>query len=75
MIDSADMERLKEIFVTRRECDTITDDLRETLNGDKIVLDCPLPKELQAVIKQLPEMWAEFNQMKKRLAALEENKE
>ena len=38
MIDSTDMERLKEIFVTRRECDTITDDLRETLNGDKIVL-------------------------------------
>lgn len=38
MIDSADLERLKEIFVTRRECDTITDDLRETLNGDKIVL-------------------------------------
>lgn len=38
MIDAGDMERLKEIFVTRRECDTITDDLRETLNGDKIVL-------------------------------------
>ena len=26
----------------------------------------------QAIIKQLPEMWAEFNQMKKKLAALEE---
>lgn len=38
MIDSTDMERLKEVFVTRRECDTITDDLRETLNNDKIVL-------------------------------------
>ena len=38
MIDSADMERLKEVFVTRRECDTITDDLRETLNADKVSL-------------------------------------
>lgn len=38
MIDAADMERLKEVFVTRRECDTITDDLRETLNSDKIAL-------------------------------------
>ena len=26
----------------------------------------------QAIIKQLPEMWAEFNQMKKKLAAMEE---
>ena len=37
-IDGEDIERLKEIFVTRRECDTITDDLRETLNSDRISL-------------------------------------
>lgn len=38
MIDAADLERLKEVFVTRRECDTITDGLRDTLNADKIAL-------------------------------------
>lgn len=38
MIDAADMERLKEVFVTRLECNTTTDNLRDTLNGDKIAL-------------------------------------
>jgi len=38
MIDNADIERLKEIFVTRRECDTITDDLRSTLVKDQVAL-------------------------------------
>ena len=30
-------------------------------NGDKIVLDCPLPKELQAVIKQLKPLRRDFS--------------
>lgn len=38
MIDSADMERLKEIFVTRRECDTITDDINSKLSNDNTKL-------------------------------------
>lgn len=38
MIDNADIERLKELFVTRRECDTITDDLRSTLVKDQVAL-------------------------------------
>ena len=37
-MEDKDIERLKEIFVTRRECDTITDGLRDTLNADKIAL-------------------------------------
>ena len=38
MIDPTDMERLKEVFVTRQECNTITEDLRETLSLDRIAL-------------------------------------
>lgn len=38
MIDPTDMERLKEVFVMRRECDDITDDLRKALNDDRIAL-------------------------------------
>lgn len=34
MIDAADMERLKEIFVTRRECDDITDEINGKLAND-----------------------------------------
>ena len=34
MIERDDLERLKEIFVTRQECDTITDDLQKKLNDD-----------------------------------------
>lgn len=37
-MDDKDIERLKEIFVTRRECDMITDGLRDTLQADKIAL-------------------------------------
>ena len=33
-----DMERLKEIFVTRRECDLITDDINKKLSNDSIEL-------------------------------------
>jgi hypothetical protein len=38
MIEDKDIDRLKEIFVTRRECDNITGNLRETLNEDKVAL-------------------------------------
>lgn len=34
MIDRNDIDRLKEIFVTRQECDTITDDLQKKLAND-----------------------------------------
>ena len=38
MIDAADMERLKEIFVTRRECDDITDEINGKLSNDNTKL-------------------------------------
>ena len=38
MIDAADMERLKEIFVTRRECDNITDEINGKLSNDNTKL-------------------------------------
>lgn len=34
MIDRDDIDRLKEIFVTRQECDTITDELEKKLAND-----------------------------------------
>lgn len=34
MIDREDIDRLKDIFVTRQECDDITDDLRGKLAND-----------------------------------------
>ena len=34
MIEPADMEHLREIFVTRRECDTITDGINDKLGKD-----------------------------------------
>lgn len=34
MIEDADMERLKEIFVTRRECNTTTDEINAKLSSD-----------------------------------------
>lgn len=34
MIDRNDIDRLKEIFVTRQECDNITDDLQKKLAND-----------------------------------------
>lgn len=33
-IDKEDMDRLREIFVTRQECDTITDGLQRRLSDD-----------------------------------------
>lgn len=34
MIDHDDIERLKEIFVTRKECDDVQEDTRSELNKD-----------------------------------------
>jgi hypothetical protein len=34
MIDAADIERLKEIFVTRKECDDTMDDVNSKLSND-----------------------------------------
>ena len=33
-LDKDDIDRLKEIFVTRQECDSITDDINSKLNND-----------------------------------------
>lgn len=38
MIEKDDIERLKEIFVTRQECDTITDDINKKLANDSTEL-------------------------------------
>ena len=37
-LDDKDMERLREIFVTRRECDDITDDIEKKLSNDNTEL-------------------------------------
>ena len=34
MIDHDDIDRLKEIFVTRKECDDVQEDIRSKLNND-----------------------------------------
>jgi len=34
MIEREDIERLKEIFVTRQECDTVMDDVEKKLSND-----------------------------------------
>jgi hypothetical protein len=34
MIDAADIERLKEIFVTRKECDDQMDEVNDKLSND-----------------------------------------
>ena len=36
--DNIDIERLKEIFITRRECDLITDDINKKLSNDSVEL-------------------------------------
>lgn len=40
MIDHDDIERLKEIFVTRKECDDVQEDIRSKLNkgGSKLAV-------------------------------------
>lgn len=37
-VSDTDIERLKEIFVTRRECDLITDDINKKLSNDSVEL-------------------------------------
>ena len=37
-IDNADIERLKEIFVTRENCDRTTEDIRNKINSDSVRL-------------------------------------
>lgn len=38
MIDEPDIERLKEIFVTRRECDNVTGEINKKLSNDSTEL-------------------------------------
>ena len=38
MIEQADIERLKEIFVTRKECDEVTENLKSKLSNDSVRL-------------------------------------
>ena len=37
-IDNADIERLKEIFVTRNDCDKTTEEIRAKINSDSVRL-------------------------------------
>lgn len=38
MIDAQDLERLKEVFVTRQECDTITNAIESKVNDENVRL-------------------------------------
>ena len=38
MIDTADIERLREIFVTRQECDMITGQIEQQVNAENVRL-------------------------------------
>ena len=38
MLDAADIERLKEIFVTRQECDMITGQIEQQVNAENVRL-------------------------------------
>ena len=38
MIDELDINRLKEIFVTRKECDEVTENLKSKLSNDSVRL-------------------------------------
>ena len=38
MVDEKDIERLKEIFVTRKECDNVTDEINKKLANDSTEL-------------------------------------
>ena len=38
MIEKEDIERLKEIFVTRQECDSVTDEINKKLANDSTEL-------------------------------------
>ena len=38
MIEQSDIDRLKEIFVTRKECDDVTESLKSKLSNDSVRL-------------------------------------
>ena len=38
MIEQSDIDRLKEIFVTRKECDDVTENLKNKLSNDSVRL-------------------------------------
>ena len=38
MIEQSDIDRLKEIFVTRKECDKTTESLKSKLSSDRVQL-------------------------------------
>ena len=38
MIEQADIDRLKEIFVTRKECDRTSESLKSKLSNDRVQL-------------------------------------
>lgn len=38
MIEQSDINRLKEIFVTRKECDEVTENLKSKLSNDSVRL-------------------------------------
>ena len=38
MIEQSDIDRLKEIFVTRKECDDVTESLKRKLSNDSVRL-------------------------------------
>ena len=38
MIEQSDINRLKEIFVTRKECDEVTESLKSNLSNDNVRL-------------------------------------
>ena len=38
MIEQSDIDRLKEIFVTRKECDGTTENLKSKLSSDRVQL-------------------------------------
>lgn len=38
MIEQSDINRLKEIFITRKECDEVTENLKSKLSNDSVRL-------------------------------------
>ena len=38
MIEQSDIDRLKEIFVTRKECDEVTENIKNKLSNDSVRL-------------------------------------
>lgn len=49
MVDEKDIERLKEIFVTRRECDTTTGEINNKLANDMTKL-AVIEQELKTIM-------------------------